>query len=1387
MLDSANSIFGCFMSKSNNANNIKNFYILVVLFMLFVIMFATFCIYKESISTQKELQSNAKTINTFISKHQKNINNSILSLNSDIINSINYKEILNLIEQNNSDFDALFFIDSNETFSLLLDKLAYAKQINLASKIGAKSLDLRHLSVVIDNKQSNFVVKNLGEEKQIIAFYNLFFLKELASSIKRENLSSFLIVDEDFKNVIFASDDKLYQNKLNLDLIYEKKIIDFNDQKLHFSKNSINGEWELFVINRLIGYKYFVLSYINLSDVIFKNIAFLSSLALLFLSIVLFFMFVRYKFIKPLNELKSVLKNVCANFDEASKTFIKSKKFGEISTNIAEILKEIERSKSSAKSEKNKFEYIFKSDLVAILLVDSISSKIIQANQYAKELYGYGEDILKMYMFDLSDERPYNNKENALNYEYEKSGFVLQKHKSSKQKELFLRVYKTYAFINGRNLTIYIMSDVTCYEQFCIESKSQIQMLEGSPLLSIEYDFSIQKVVFITDNVEEILGYEKEDFLENRVKLSNIIYQNGIKIFPKLEKLFSDGLNSQKPKVLSCKLQHKDRFYRGFKVFLKASNTQKSHATLYFENIDEYTQKEASYIKELKRYENIIDAASFATWEWDLEKDMMFFSKKFLSLLKSQEKECETVLDYEKFRKLIHPKDLELFDKKIKDHINGFVPKFGVEVRILSKDNKFIYMSMQGAVLEKDLKGNVKFLCGTIEDISQRKQSEYTLRLIASVFSNSHEGIFITDSKGEVIHINKAFERITGYEEKEIIGKKSHLLNENENSIKIHKEINQAVKENGYWHGEIWDRRKNGEVYPEILTINAIKNERDELHYMGIFLEITSLKEKESRLEKIAHYDHLTKLPNRLLFENLASKFIKELEDKDGLIAILFIDFDGFKDINDKFGHEIGDIYLQKISQSLKEALRSGDIIARLGGDEFGVVVTNLSTKEELGGVLTRLITAAKDKFSIADNENIGASASIGVSFYPQDEKVTFSQLLKQADKAMYRAKTTARASFHIYTKDDYDIDTSAKSEKGKLEFAIKNGDFFVLFQPVLNASENKIDAFEILLRFKDRNLAIVEKRDFLDEFKTEIALKTLGIFTIKEAIKFWFWYKNSYKKEIFIEVGVCVRELCDNDFYKKFSALLDENLDFNPSFLRILIDDLDEKNYLKFTQTAHNYAKFNIEFILNNADLKSLKYIKNLPIKTVKTDINLCFGMTNSYENLRASKAIAMFVSKYNLKNVAKGLQSVAIKNFFGKLGYEYLQGDYISGELRQDEIASFIKRLEDEKNFINIAEEDFIAYKAALKHKEEASKFLSFIKSQNLERFDIKNYEKEYKTIFARLDGVVKSEILELHTELHKQILDILTCKFSDESYKNLLKSIAKLNSSIVSYLKA
>ncbi|MDD5177630.1 MAG: diguanylate cyclase [Sterolibacterium sp.] len=536
------------------------------------------------------------------------------------------------------------------------------------------------------------------------------------------------------------------------------------------------------------------------------------------------------------------------------------------------------------------------------------------------------------------------------------------------------------------------------------------------------------------------------------------------------------------------------------------SHEEKAFAALPVRRDDEIGQMVESFnglVEERKRAENI--AEQYRTII-QISIEGFWITDVSTRILDANEAVCRMhgYTREELLRLSIHDIEVDESPEEIAAHTREMMETGHVqfEARHRRKDGTIINVEV-GVLYVPDLSER---LFAFVRDITERKQNEAKLRQAASVFSNSQEGIMITDGQNLIIDVNRAFSHITGYERDEVIGKNPGILGSGRQPPEYYAQMWEALREHDYWRGEIWNRRKNGEVYAEMLAISTVRDTAGELqHYIGIFSDISQLKTHEAELHRIAHYDPLTGVPNRRLLADRLGQAIARARRGGKSLAVCYLDLDGFKPINDKHGHAAGDLLLVEITERLKGVLRAEDTLARLGGDEFVLLFTDLPQHSESYLVFDRVLAAVSTPVLI-DHALISVSASIGVTLFPSDD-VDADTLLRHADQAMYRAKEAGKNRYHLF---DPDHDRQMRAHRyhlQRLRVALENDEFVLHYQPKVDLISGAIIGAEALIRWQHPEQGLLLPGEFLhylDGSDLEIAVGEWVINSVLKQIVTW-------------------------------------------------------------------------------------------------------------------------------------------------------------------------------------------------------------------------------------------------------------------------------------------
>ncbi|MFH0935059.1 MAG: diguanylate cyclase, partial [Pseudomonadota bacterium] len=451
--------------------------------------------------------------------------------------------------------------------------------------------------------------------------------------------------------------------------------------------------------------------------------------------------------------------------------------------------------------------------------------------------------------------------------------------------------------------------------------------------------------------------------------------------------------------------------------------------------------------------------------------------------------EAEVMRDHGAAFARIHLDELERF-ARLNDEARRNLRRFEWEGRVVRKNGevRWLHIESQPTQLEN---GDILW-DGIQYDVTDRRKAEEALRITASVFDSSREAIVITDADNDIIDVNPAFSRITGYSRDEVLGRNPRLLSSGRQDKAFYQTMWATLKQDRAWRGEIWNRRKSGEIYAELLSVSAICDDAGRVQrYVGVFSDITYFKDHEAELSHVANYDALTGVPNRRLLGDRMGQAILHAQRNGSMLAVCYIDLDGFKSVNDQYGHETGDLLLVAITRRLQEVLRAGDTLARLGGDEFVVLFNDLAQEVECLQVLERMVQTIALPIQI-DGHQLTVSASIGVTFYPSDEE-DGDTLLRHADQAMYAAKQSGKNRYHLYDPVHDQRVRSMHESRRRILQGLRAGEFELYYQPLLEFATGDIVGVEALIRWHHPERGLLLPGKFLPDVENSELEVRLG------------------------------------------------------------------------------------------------------------------------------------------------------------------------------------------------------------------------------------------------------------------------------------------------------
>ncbi|OAI00260.1 EAL domain-containing protein [Methylomonas methanica] len=555
----------------------------------------------------------------------------------------------------------------------------------------------------------------------------------------------------------------------------------------------------------------------------------------------------------------------------------------------------------------------------------------------------------------------------------------------------------------------------------------------------------------------------------------------------------------------------------------------------------------------------------------------------------------------------------------------------------------------------------------------QRREAEQ--RLAASVFAHTHDSVVITDSENRIIDANEAFSRITGYAREDVLGKNPSMLKSGRQSAEFYKAMWQALNTNNHWSGELWNRNKKGEVFAALTSISVVRDDDGQIHhYIGLSADITPLKNHEYDLERIAHFDPLTGIPNRVLLADRLAQALAHTHRAGNHMAVCYLDLDGFKPVNDQFGHEVGDQLLIETSLRIRDCLRAGDTVARIGGDEFVLLLLDFSDSREYEAVLERMLCKVAEPLSIADNL-VCVSASVGLTLYP-DDLASADTLLRHADQAMYVAKQRGKNRYHLFDQELDRIALIRGETLTQIETALLNNQFVLYFQPKVNMRLGKVLGAEALIRWQHPERGLLSPAAFLPDIEGTELVIALGNWVLARALDHLQKWQDM-GLNIVISINIAPRHLLHHDFVDTLKAGFAAHPQLRPHCLELeILETAALEDIGRVTAVMKECQKLGVCFALDDfgTGYSSLTYLKALPADTLKIDQSFIRDILGDPEDLAIVAGIINLTAAFHRQVIAEGVETEEHGLLLLKLGCDNAQGYGIARPMPAGELPRWI-----------------------------------------------------------------------------------------------------------------
>jgi len=566
----------------------------------------------------------------------------------------------------------------------------------------------------------------------------------------------------------------------------------------------------------------------------------------------------------------------------------------------------------------------------------------------------------------------------------------------------------------------------------------------------------------------------------------------------------------------------------------------------------------------------------------------------------------------------------------------------------------------------------------SLYDITERKQEEQQRMLAAAVFENTSEGVLTTNADRVVIAVNPAFTDITGFSEDEIVGKRSFMVVSERHSPDFYGEVTRALDATGKWQGEIWNTKKNGEEFLVWMTVNTIYNDDGTVRVrVGLFSDITEKKAAEVLALKRANYDDLTSLPNRNMFHDRLEQEIKKSDRNKKPVAVLFLDLDKFKEVNDTFGHQIGDRLLVDAAKRITDCVRKADTVSRLGGDEFTVILAELDDIHGIERIANNIIASLSQPFQLG-NETAYVSASIGITLYPNDAQ-TVSDLLKNADQAMYMAKDSGRGCFRYFTKQMQESAWDRFNLLTDLRSALSKQQFELYYQAIEHLPTGKIHKAEALIRWHHPERGMVSPADFIPLAEESGLILDIGDWVFRQAIE---QIKSCLKFEDDFQISINKSPIQFKEHSDWMAVLEQEGISGSNIVVEITEGVLMENKELVAEQLL-GFRDAGIQVAIDDfgTGYSSLSYLNKFDIDYLKIDQSFIRHLSPSSNEMALSEAIIVMAHKLGLKVIAEGVETQQQRELLAGAGCDYIQGYLLSKPLPAEQFEAFLEASADRK----------------------------------------------------------------------------------------------------------
>ncbi|MFK3606786.1 diguanylate cyclase [Pseudomonas sp. AP19] len=564
----------------------------------------------------------------------------------------------------------------------------------------------------------------------------------------------------------------------------------------------------------------------------------------------------------------------------------------------------------------------------------------------------------------------------------------------------------------------------------------------------------------------------------------------------------------------------------------------------------------------------------------------------------------------------------------------------------------------------------VRFVRAHQVQLPQQENRE-RLRQAAAVFDCTREGVLVTDAQGLIVHVNRAFMEITGYQQEDVMGERPSLFKSGRHSSNFYQQMFQTLEDKGEWSGEIWNRRKSGEIYPQWQTIRVIHDDQGQVsHHVAVFSDISAIKDSEHELAHLAHHDPLTDLPNRLLFTDRAEQALASAQVHKRGCALLLMDLDHFKIINDSLGHNVGDQLLKAVGERLKGLFGPGVTLARLGGDEFAVLAESCPQVIQAAAIAQRMLDAMKEPF-VFDGNQLFISASVGISLFPSDA-LSAQQLLRNADSALFKAKSVGREGYALYTEELTAHAQNRVEIASELRRALEQQELRVYYQPVHNLQDSRLLGVEALVRWQHPERGLVPPGEFIPIAERTGLIADIDAWVMDQACRQMCQWLAEGAPLSFVAVNVSSRLFARRELYEQVAQVLHET-GLDPAFLELEVTEsavMDDPEVA--LEQLHRLRELGLRLAIDDfgTGYSSLLRLKRLPVQKLKIDQGFVAGLPWDEDDAAIVRVVIALAKSMGMQVQAEGIEQVEQARFLLEQACDMGQGYWFGRPMPATEI---------------------------------------------------------------------------------------------------------------------